>query len=104
MTPDATAPDDTTLSIERAAGLLGTECEKEDEAPDTSGANEPSAATGAEEANDAETSENGDASPDSDTTAEDEAAEKEEETAPRLDPPRWWNKDAKTRFASLPPE
>jgi hypothetical protein len=102
MIPDATAPDTTTLSIERAAGLLGTEREKEDQ-PDASGAEDASAA--AEDANDAETSENEDASSASDDFAEnDKTAEKDDEGAPRLEPPRWWNKDAKARFSSLPPE
>jgi hypothetical protein len=104
MTPDATAPDNTTLSIERAVGLLGAEREKEDQ-PDASGAEDASVATSAEDANGAETSENGDASPDSDTPAEnDKTADTEDEGAPRLDPPRWWNKDAKARFAALSPE
>jgi hypothetical protein len=80
--------------------MLGHELEKKDQ-PDASGAEDASAATGAKDANDTQTS---DASSEVDPDAENDQTAAEEGGAPRLDPPRWWNKDAKARFSSLSPE
>ncbi len=130
MTPDANAPDTTTLSIERAVGLLGATSSSEaigtrtassseavgkktarekEETPDASGADDASAA--AEDANTAQASDKedasseGDESAENDTTAEaDPRLDLSTEASAKVDPPRWWNKDAKARFASLPPE
>lgn len=107
MTTDAHAPGNETLSIERAAGMLGASREKDDgnDTPDASGANEASAATGAEEDGALESSAKEDASSETDAAEGTETeAEDADAATPRLDPPRWWNKDAKQRFASLPPE
>jgi hypothetical protein len=113
MTTDANAAGDTTLSIERAAGLLGSAREKEDDAPGTSAGDDNENSSADTTAADRAQSEN-DARGESSETKEDESSEANEDSqddaeaetpgTPALSPPRWWNKQAKERFASLPPE
>jgi len=117
MTTDAHAAGNETLSIERAAGLLGAASSSEaigpgsarvkddKDAPDASDASELSAATGAEAQGEPDAPAKEDESSDADVNeqAENEAVD-ESAPHPRLDPPRWWNKDAKARFAALSPE
>lgn len=113
MTTDAHAAGDTPLSIEHAAGLIGSETREKDD--DTEARNPRPEDTGAERAEEnpevADEDESSDAAAENDANAEDpsadqsaEALAKAEAQSAKVDPPRWWNKDAKARFASLPPE
>ncbi len=103
MTPDATAPDATPLSIDAAAGLLGTGPREKDDtqAPEPGATDEIPAAPAVEDEPGSEaerdSAEPGDADDDS-------AEQSDEPESARLEAPRWWSKDAKARFAALPPE
>ena len=105
MTTDTHAPGDGLLSIDSAAKLLdGAEREKEETdaniAPETDDGNPPSR----EDDPEAPAEEDASLEPGTDEDSDTTGAEEPDAGAPRLDPPRWWNKQAKERFASLPPE
>jgi hypothetical protein len=101
MTTDTKVAGDTALSVDAAAHLLGAEPrEKEDEAPETGASIETPAASAAEEESGSEAERESDGPGDADDDSAEEGAQ--EIAAP--EPPRWWSKEAKARFASLPPE
>lgn len=103
MPPDATAADSSFLTIEQAvANLDAADTKREDEAPAQAEAapstkQDTEAEPAAEDASEPETATEGD-----DAETEDADAEGDEPQLPAIEPPRFWDAEAKKRFGELP--
>lgn len=102
MTPDAPAADSNFLTIDQAvANLDAAEIEREEQAPAEAEAapegKNTEAEPAAEDASEPETATDGE-----DAEMEDSEAEAEEAEQPAIEPPRFWDADAKARFRELP--
>jgi len=103
MTPDAIAADSGFLTIDQAVANLDAadnpekkEAPAETDAASTEGQN-TEAEPAAEDASEPET-----VTADDDAETEDEQEEAEEAELPPIDPPRFWDAEAKKRFGELP--
>jgi hypothetical protein len=104
MPPDAPAADNVALTIAQATADLDAVERKENEAPaqaDAASTEEPNteAEPAVEDAAEPETAIEGD-----NAETEDAEGEAEEAELPAIEPPRFWDAEAKKRFGELPPD
>lgn len=99
MPPDAEAADTGILTIDQAVAQMDAADKEQEKAPAEAAAapepETPEAAPTAEEASEPETATDGE-------TAEEEPEEAETPQLPAINPPPFWDADAKTRFGELP--
>lgn len=99
MTPDAIAADSSLLSMDQAVAELAAEIDKDDKAPATA---ETPEGTNTEADPAAEDASEPEAVTDGENAETEDAEAAEEAKLPAIEPPRFWDADAKARFGELP--